>query len=72
MTRFWHYWPNKYALEYNVNHTTLDLLLAGACAAAAMAVAALCGLGLLVWLAGGRLPGQDGPRLKSKTGLPRP
>ena len=38
-----------------MNSETLDIILAAAAIVAALAVAAICALGLVVWLAGGKL-----------------
>jgi hypothetical protein len=49
-----------------MNHTALDLLLAAGCATAALAVGALGGVGLLVWLAGCRVTYETEARHKAK------
>ena len=55
-----------------MNHHTLDLLLAAGCVAVALVIGAVCGVGLLVWLAGGRTSGEAAARLRSKDALRLP
>lgn len=38
-----------------MNHEILDFILAAGAVISALAIALMCGVGLVVWLAGGRL-----------------